>query len=62
MNTAIFNDIQIGKSFTMFSKITYQKVSATEAKPTKDSKGVAIANGLVTTAFYNSNITMTLIN
>ena len=61
-NPVVFNNIQIGKSFQTSSLITYQKVSATQAKPIKDAKGNAIANGLVSTVFYNSPMLLTVIN
>ena len=50
----IFNDIQIGKKFKTTSNITYQKISTKQAKPILDSSKVTIANGRVTTGFYNS--------
>jgi len=51
-----FNDIQIGKKFQTYSKITYLKESTTEAKPVLDAKGKTIANGRVSTSFYNTKI------
>ena len=60
--TAVFNDIQIGKSFKTPTQITYQKVSSTQAKPIKDVKGNPIANGLVSSVFYNSNMVLVVLN
>ena len=62
MKPVVFNDIQVGKSFKTSAGITYQKVSTTECKPILDVKGNAIANGLVSTAFYNNKILLTPIN
>ena len=57
-----FNEIQIGKQFSMPAGIIYQKVSTTEAKPILDAKGKVIANGRVSSAFYNTPILVTPVN
>jgi len=55
-NYKLFDEIQIGKKFKTLSNITYQKMSATEAKPILTSDNQTITNGLITPAFYKSKI------
>ena len=62
MKPVVFNDIQVGKNFTTPANITYQKITVSECKPIIDPKGKTIANGLVSTAFYNTKILLTPIN
>lgn len=62
MTPVTFNEIQIGKKFTNPANITYQKINTTEAKPVLDAKGVVIANGRVSSAFYNTKMLFTPVN
>jgi len=54
-----FNNLQIGKKFKMPSGVVYQKISTDQSKPIKKPDGTAVANGLVTTMFYNSKYQIT---
>ena len=54
-----FNQISVGKQFTLPSNITYQKISNTECKPIIDKQGKPIANGLSSTLLYNTNVLVT---
>ena len=62
MNPVTFNEIKIGKNFSVPSGIIYQKISSTESRPIKDSLGVTIANGRVSSSFYNTKILLTPLN
>ena len=57
-----FDQIQIGKQFSIPAGIIYQKISTTECKPILDSQGKTIANGRVSSAFYNTPMLLTPIN
>jgi hypothetical protein len=57
----VFNDIPIGKRFKTGADVTYQKISTKQAKPILDATGATIANGRVSTAFYNSKIRLVLV-
>ena len=56
-----FNQIQIGRKFKTSANITYQKINAKQAKPILDSKQTKIANGRVSTAFYNTKHKLTIV-
>ena len=60
--TMTFNEIPSGRKFKVPTGITYQKISTQQAKPVKQVDGVAISNGLITTAFYNSKLQMTVVS
>jgi hypothetical protein len=57
-----FNEIPSGRKFKVPSGVTYQKIDSQKAKAVQKVDGTVVANGLITTSFYNSKMMMTIVN